>query len=185
MALAVVIVLLLVAVFLDFANGYGRLRWLGEISPAGTPESPWPSVSIIAPARNEARGIEAALASLLRLDYPNLEIVIVNDRSTDDTGPILERLQREHAAVRLKQPGIRLKHAINQGAVTTEIDATYVGADTSLAVVNVTELPAGWLGKNHAMHLGAAHASGNLLLFTDADILFAPTTLRRAVAYLK
>jgi len=182
---AIVLALVLAALFADFANGYGRLRWLGEISRAGTPESGWPSVSIIAPARNEARAIEAAVSSLLRLDYPNLEIVIVNDRSTDETGAILERLQREHATVRLRQPEIRLKHSINRGPMTTEIDATYVGAGTTLAVVNVTELPAGWLGKNHAMHVGAARASGDLLLFTDADILFAPTTLRRAVAYLE
>ena len=51
-----------------------------------------PPLSIVAAARNEAHGIEAAVKSLLRLDYPSLQIVIVNDRSTDGTGAILQQL---------------------------------------------------------------------------------------------
>src|SRR6476646_9902609 len=52
----------------------------------------WPSVSLIAPARNEEPNVERAVRSLARLDYPNLEITIINDRSTDRTGEILDRL---------------------------------------------------------------------------------------------
>ncbi len=52
----------------------------------------WPHLSVIVPACNEAETIEAALSSLLREDYPELEIVVVNDRSTDGTGGILERM---------------------------------------------------------------------------------------------
>jgi glycosyltransferase involved in cell wall biosynthesis len=184
------------ALFVDFANGYGRLRWLGELPASGAPETHWPTLSIIAPARNEARGIEAAVASLLRLDYPGLEIVIVNDRSTDETAAILERLEREHNTVRLKQAEIRLRHTALAGPKTElndvqtvaeriNVDAGYVGADTALKVVTVAQLPAGWLGKNHAMHVGAASATGELLLFTDADIVFKPSTMRRAVSYLE
>jgi cellulose synthase/poly-beta-1,6-N-acetylglucosamine synthase-like glycosyltransferase len=52
-------------------------------------------------------------------------------------------------------------------------------------VATVSELPAGWLGKNHALNFGAARASGSLLLFTDADIIMQPDVLRRAVYYLE
>jgi glycosyltransferase involved in cell wall biosynthesis len=110
----------------------------------------WPRISLIAPARNEERNIAAAMRSLLQIDYPNLQITIINDRSTDRTGEILQQLAQ---------------------------------AEPRLNIVEVTELPPGWLGKNHAMHLGARQSNGEWLLFTDADILFEPTTLRRAIGY--
>jgi glycosyltransferase involved in cell wall biosynthesis len=146
--LAALTTILLGGTFLDFAVGHRRLRFLKDIPPAKT----GPPLSIVAAARNEARGIEAAVRSLLRLDYPALEIVIVNDRSTDETGAILERLAAEHP---------RLK------------------------VTTINELPEGWLGKNYALQSGAAAATGDLLLFTDADIVFEPSTLRRAVALIE
>src|SRR6516165_7544323 len=52
-----------------------------------------PRVSIIVPARNEAEHIEAALLSLLQLDYPTYEVIAVDDRSEDTTGAILHRLE--------------------------------------------------------------------------------------------
>lgn len=107
-----------------------------------------PRLSVIAPALNEQDAIEGAMRTLLANDYPNLEIIAVDDRSTDRTGPILDRLAEE---------------------------------DARLRVVHVRELPAGWLGKTHAVHLGSQQASGAYLLFTDADVHFDPTALRRAV----
>jgi glycosyltransferase involved in cell wall biosynthesis len=52
-----------------------------------------------------------------------------------------------------------------------------------LTVVRIAELPPGWMGKPHAMWSAANHATGDWLLFTDADVLFKPDALRRAVAY--
>jgi glycosyltransferase involved in cell wall biosynthesis len=107
-------------------------------------------ISVIVPARNEQQHIETALQSLLNIDYPNIEFMVVNDRSEDATGQILERM---------------------------------AAADPRLRVLNITELPAGWLGKNYALHQGAEVASGEWLLFADADVSFDPTVLRRAMSY--
>ena len=52
-----------------------------------------------------------------------------------------------------------------------------------LRVVHHRELPPGWLGKTHAMWTAANLATGDWLLFTDADVLFKPDSLRRALAY--
>ena len=55
--------------------------------------------------------------------------------------------------------------------------------DSRLMVLHVEEIPAHWMGKSYALHLGAQRAQGEYLLFTDADIRFAPMTLRQAMAY--
>jgi glycosyltransferase involved in cell wall biosynthesis len=77
---------------------------------------------------------------------------VVNDRSTDATGAILQELAHQ---------------------------------DARLQVCQVDELPPGWLGKNHALHFGAARAHGDYLLFTDADVIMERTVLRRAMAYVQ
>jgi cellulose synthase/poly-beta-1,6-N-acetylglucosamine synthase-like glycosyltransferase len=80
-----------------------------------------PSLTIVVPARNEEAEIEPALRSLLKLDYSQYEIVAINDRSTDQTGAIMDRLAAEPAS------------------------------QNKLRVIHVHELPSGWLGKVHAM----------------------------------
>ena len=110
-----------------------------------------PRVSIIVPARNEERDVESSLTSLLQLDYDNYEIIAVDDRSTDATGRIMERVA--------------------------------ASANQRLRVIHHRELPSGWLGKTHAMWTAANQASGEWLLFTDADVLFKPDSVRRALAY--
>ena len=109
-----------------------------------------PTLSVVIPARDEGAALERAARSLLAQDYPGLEIIVVDDRSSDATPSILRDL---------------------------------AAADGRLVVLRVDELPAGWLGKNHALWRGAERASGEWLLFTDADVVFAPGALRRAVAF--
>ncbi len=129
-------------------RGNRWMKWLASLD--ATVPLKWPRVTVIFAARNEGRTVGAAVPTMLTLDYPDLELIAVNDRSEDDTGATLDRL------------------------ATT---------DPRLRVFHVRELPAGWIGKNHALHRGAAVATGEWILFTDADIHFAPDALRRAVAY--
>jgi glycosyltransferase involved in cell wall biosynthesis len=110
----------------------------------------WPSLSVVTPACNEGATIEDALRSRLAQGYLELEVMVVEDRSTDATASIVDRIAAE---------------------------------DPRLRALHIKELPRGWLGKLHALHRGAEAARGEWLLFTDADIHFAPETLRRAVAY--
>jgi hypothetical protein len=55
----------------------------------------------------------------------------------------------------------------------------------NLQVIRVTDLPAGWLGKPHAITRGYEQASGEWMVFTDADVHFAPDVLRRVMAVVK
>lgn len=57
--------------------------------------------------------------------------------------------------------------------------------DRRIRVVHVKDLPAGWLGKNHALHVGAGMANGEYLLFTDADIVFDRDAIARAVPVME
>jgi glycosyltransferase involved in cell wall biosynthesis len=128
-----------------------------------------PRVSIIVPARNEEESIRETLTQLLALDYSNYEIIAVNDRSTDRTGQIMDEVAENDL---LHDAGVQV-HAQADRSVRP----------TRLKVIHISELPSGWLGKTHAMWMAGQQASGDWLLFTDADVLFKPDSLRRAVAY--
>lgn len=61
---------------------------------ATSSRGPWPSVSVVVPARDEERSIGACVDAALRSDYPHFEVIVVNDRSSDNTAQ--ELLQRAH-----------------------------------------------------------------------------------------
>jgi len=146
LACAVCMVTLVVSV--EIALGSRKIKYLKGIPVI--PSGSLPRVSIIVSALNEEDTIEPALRSVLALDYPQLEVIAINDRSTDGTGAILERMRITHDRLR---------------------------------VLHIQELPPGWLGKNHALHCGAGIASGEYLLFTDADVIFEASAIQRAIAY--
>lgn len=96
-----------------------------------------PSISFLIPARNEAAVIGSTVAALLAQEYPNFEIVLLDDGSTDGT---------------------------------TELALAAGEGNSRLRVLPGRTLPSGWLGKNWACQQLSEAATGDLLIFTDADV---------------
>jgi len=113
---------------------------------APTP-SPVPRVSVVIAARNEELDLPATLDDLLAQDYPDLEIIVVEDSSTDRTGEVIDA----------RAPRVRR--------------------------INPPPLPEGWVGKNWACWTGARAATGEWLLFLDADVRTHPAAVRTVVAW--
>jgi glycosyltransferase involved in cell wall biosynthesis len=128
-----------------FTRTHRAVRPLGVPSETGERH---PVVSLIIAARDEEADLEASLRQRLADPDPDLEFVLVNDRSRDRTGELMDALARE---------------------------------DPRVKVVHLDALPAGWLGKVHAMQRGLEVSTGPWLLFTDADIHFRVGTVRLAL----
>ncbi len=152
LGLATVTLLGWLAFGVDAALGRHLVLYLRRVPlPDEVARASLPRLSVVFGARNEARTVRAAVGTMLALDYPDLEVVAVDDRSDDATGEILAEVARR---------------------------------DSRLRVLHVEDLPEGWLGKNHALWRGARAASGELILFTDADVMFEPTVVLRAVVWM-
>jgi glycosyltransferase involved in cell wall biosynthesis len=124
---------------------FRRSRSLDDVSPVVTAA---PLVSVVIPARNERRNIERCVRSVLATTYPSLEVIVVDDHSTDGTGDIARAI---------------------------------ASTDARLRVIEAPPLPNDWFGKQWACATGARAASGELLVFTDADTKHEPDLLARAV----
>ena len=111
-----------------------------------------PKVSIILPARNEQDFIGKCLDSLISQDYPNYEVIAIDDSSDDSTGMII---------------------------------SDYAKKDSRVIHVSAGPKPEGWMGKNWACMEGYKKATGELLLFTDADTKFANNVITLAVSHLE
>jgi glycosyltransferase involved in cell wall biosynthesis len=111
---------------------------------AGPALTSLPPLTVLVAAKDEEANIERCVRGLLAQDYSRLQVIAINDRSSDQTGVILDQL---------------------------------AAADPRLLALHVRELASGWFGKNHAMHLGVQHATGEYLCFTDADCTFDSTRL--------
>ncbi|HEY5269372.1 MAG TPA: glycosyltransferase [Anaerolineales bacterium] len=110
-----------------------------------------PRVSVLVPARNEERNIEACVTSLLEQDYPDFEVIVLDDHSTDNTLSILARVASQ---------------------------------DNHLQIMEGRPLPNGWLGKHWACHQLDRAATGELILFVDADTRHTPDMLLDSVSAL-
>ncbi|MCK6456915.1 MAG: glycosyltransferase [Phycisphaerae bacterium] len=120
----------------EISRGDRLVPRLSSGSYPGSVSAGLPRISVIVAAKDEEASIERCVRSWLTQDYPDFEVIVVNDRSGDRTGTIIDALAGEDARVR---------------------------------PVHVTELRAGWFGKNNAMREGVARASGAWLCFSDAD----------------
>ncbi len=116
---------------------------------AELPDNP-PVVTILVAAKDEEENIGDCIDSLLELDYPQLEFIVIDDRSSDRTADIV----RQRAAT-----------------------------DSRLRLVQVSHLAEGWFGKPHAMQTGAAEATGQWLLFVDADCRLSPGSVRAVMRH--
>ena len=105
-------------------------------------------VSLLIPARNEAAVIQETIRAACAQDYPEVEIILLDDGSSDGTAD----LARQAA-----------------------------GDSAHFQVVQGQPLPAGWTGKNWACQQLADLAQGDLLVFTDADVQWAPGALSALV----
>ena len=142
------------SLLLILANILANFRAFDGLRAAEPPENP-PLVSILVPARNEQRSIEECVGSLLLQDYPNCEVIVLDDHSDDDTGAIVERLFSDVKS----RPNLPVQLLRGQ------------------------TLPEGWTGKNWACHQLSQAARGEFLFFTDADTGHARGTVTAAVAY--
>lgn len=110
-----------------------------------------PGLIVVVPAKDEAETLPPAMETLLAQDYAWLRIVAIDDRSTDDTGALLDALAASHPE--------------------------------RLDVVHLTEPADGWMGKTFAMEVATQRSRSEYILFTDADVWFSPSILRRALTY--
>jgi chlorobactene glucosyltransferase len=108
-----------------------------------------PLISVLIPARDEEIDIKPCLESLQKQDYPNFEILVLDDHSSDGTAKVVEQI---------------------------------AATDDRIQLLHGKTLPEGWAGKPYACYQLAKKARGSWLLFTDADTIHAPHTLRSTLA---
>lgn len=128
-----------------------RLDFLTIQSPRFDQANP-PLVSAIIPAKDEQETLPDCLESVCAQAYPRLEILVVDDRSTDRTAEIAR-------AAADRDPRVRL--------------------------ISIRELPAGWTGKTHALHVASAQAAGQWLWFIDADTRHHANSLSIVLEYAR
>ena len=148
--------MILISVFAYLASGWiifcaiENIRFFKKVPKADRLRKKWPRISILIPARNEEKRIGPLLESLFKQDYPDYEIVVLDDRSTDKTLALIQSFSK-----------------INK----------------RLRVVRGKELPPEWLGKPWACQQLSEKATGEWMLYTDADTRHGSDMLKRSVQF--
>ena len=112
--------------------------------------------------------------------WPMISVVV----AARDESRLLEKSLRSLTA--MDYPSFEVIAVNDRSAdATGEIMDRLAKGASRIRAIHISELPKGWLGKCHALHCGAQRAAGEILLFTDADVIFAPETFRLAVRYFQ
>lgn len=147
--LSLITAIIVLSAYIEMFKG---LRSIPSLRSVEIITQPFPRISIIIPTRNEEKNIARTLSQLNKQTYPNLEIICVNDRSSDNTANIIRTFAKH-------------KHS-------------------RIVDVHIDKLPAGWIAKNYASHRGTIAATGQWLLFIDADVMLSPNCLKRSMSYV-
>lgn len=109
---------------------------------------------------------------------PSLTVIVpARNEAADIAGCLQSLLQQDYPHLQIIAVDDRSNDAT--GSIMEALAAEH---PAKLRVLHITELPAGWLGKPHAMAFAARHAASDYLLFTDADIFFRADAIRRSLA---
>lgn len=155
--------ILLFLLFLILAGWiYRSWRSLSELNQAPTLKltgsaSRHGKASVLIPAKNEEKNIADCVRPFLAQLREGDEVIVINNCSTDRTEAILKDLGA--VEIGTGNPRSRFKY------------------------LNTPPTPEGWTGKNFALHLGVQHASGDWLLFTDADTRHAPGSVAASLSF--
>ena len=152
----------------------GLFHWLSferrHSRPGEPPElAVYPKVALVVPCFNEEDNVEETVLNLLAHDYPNFEVIAVNDCSQDRTAAILERLARAHPRLRV------LHHAVNQGkAVALTTAARLTDAEFLLGIDGdalLDQRAARWMVWHFLVNPRQGAVTGNPRLRTRASLL--------------
>lgn len=155
---------------LAIVSSTAHQRRLGSIRLERVKQSPFaPPVSLLVPAHNEAGTIAAAVRSLLALDYPEFEVIAVNDGSTDGT---LEELRSEFQL--METDVLYIPQAPSQ-----PVRGVYMSSSEPRLLV-IDKEPGG--SKADAVNAGLNAASSQYVCVVDADGVLEPDALLRVMA---
>jgi glycosyltransferase involved in cell wall biosynthesis len=128
--------------------------------------------------RNQPHWLADLPDSLENHQWPGLAVIFAaRDEAPDVEGSVRSILTQDYSELRVV--AVNDCSSDETGAILDRLAAE----DPRLRVVHIRELPSGWLGKTHALNVGASEEASPWLLFTDADVSFHPGAMRRSMVW--